>query len=145
MRILGNILWFILGGLLAALLYIVGGLLLCLTIIGIPFGVQAFKLAGLSLTPFGTQVVYGEKVTGCVSVGMNILWILVGGFWIAVVHLVFAVICGITIVLIPFAQQHLKLMALAFAPFGVELRDYDSNPNPFANPNRPMIDRSQQS
>ncbi|MEM1295269.1 MAG: YccF domain-containing protein [Verrucomicrobiota bacterium] len=136
-RILGNILWFILGGLLAAILYIVGGLLLCLTIIGIPFGIQAFKLAGLSLAPFGKQVVYGEKVTGCVAVCMNILWVLVGGFWIAVVHLVFAGICAITIVLLPFAQQHIKLMALAFAPFGVELKQFDDHPNPFANPALP--------
>ncbi len=132
MRVFGNILWFVLGGLLAALLYVAGGLLMCITIVGIPFGVQAFKLARLSLLPFGTQIFYGDKATGCVAVGFNILWIVIIGIWIALIHLVFAGICAITIVLIPFAQQHVKLMALAFAPFGVELKDYDESPNPFA-------------
>ena len=130
MSILGNILWAILGGLLIALIYILGGLLLCITIIGIPFGVQAFKFAGLSLAPFGKDVVFGDRVTGCLAVSMNILWVIIGGFWIAIVHLAFALICGITIIGIPFAKQHIKLMAVAFTPFGVEIRDSDETENP---------------
>ena len=119
MSILGNILWIIFGGGIVIFFeYLFEGLILCLTIIGIPFGIQCFKLSVLGLVPFGKEVVTTESYNGCLSVVMNILWILIGGIWIALTHVLFAVLCAITIIGLPFAKQHIKLAALAFTPFG---------------------------
>ncbi len=118
MSLLGNILWIILGGWIIALEYIIGGVLLCLTIIGIPFGFQCFKLAALALFPFGRRVVADESHYGCLSVLMNILWIFIGGVWIALSHLILALLFAITIIGIPFSLQHIKLASLALTPFG---------------------------
>ncbi len=119
MSVLGNLLWIILGGgILICLEYLVSGLLLCLTIIGIPLGVQCFKLAFLGLVPFGKEVVDKESYTGGLAIVMNILWILLGGIWIALTHVIFAVLCAITIIGLPFAKQHIKLASLALTPFG---------------------------
>ncbi|MBC7919919.1 MAG: YccF domain-containing protein [Ferruginibacter sp.] len=123
MNTIGNLLWIILGGgIFLFLEYLVGGVLLCLTIIGIPFGLQCFKLAFVALLPFGKEIVDRESTSGCLSLVMNVLWILFGGIWIALTHLVFAVLCAITIIGIPFAGQHLKLLSLSFTPFGKEVR-----------------------
>lgn len=123
MNTLGNLLWIVIGGgIFIFLEYLIGGLLLCLTIVGIPFGIQAFKLAGLSLTPFGKEVVAAERAQGCLATVMNIIWILVGGIWIALTHVIFAVIMAITIIGIPFARQHVKLAAFSFTPFGYKIR-----------------------
>ena len=118
MRILGNIIWLVFGGIFVALEYFVGGLLLCLTIIGIPFGIQVFKLGILSLWPMGHSVVGEKYAGGCLSLCMNILWILVGGIWIAVSHLLLGVLFYITLIGIPFGIQHFKLAGLALTPFG---------------------------
>lgn len=118
MSLLGNIIWIIFGGLLLALEYFVAGILLCCTIIGIPFGLQAFKIGLLALLPFGQQSVPTQQGSGCLSVVMNIIWIFIGGIWIALTHLVFGLLFCITIIGIPFGLQHFKLMALAFTPFG---------------------------
>jgi uncharacterized membrane protein YccF (DUF307 family) len=119
MAFLGNILWIILGGgIILFLEYLVSGLLLCLTIVGIPFGVQCIKLSLLALVPFGKEVRNSDQATGCLATVMNIIWILIGGVWIALTHLVFAVLCAITIIGLPFAKQHMKLAALALMPFG---------------------------
>ncbi len=119
MSVLANVLWvFLGGGILIFLLYLWGGLVLCVTIIGIPFGIQCIKLSILGLVPFDREVVQKESATGFLAILMNVLWILVGGFWIAIVHLIFAILCAITIIGIPFAKQHLKLAALALTPFG---------------------------
>ncbi|MBU0517804.1 YccF domain-containing protein [bacterium] len=123
MSLLGNILWIVLGGgIFLFIEYLVGGLLLCLTIIGIPFGIQCIKLSMLALLPFGHDIDYSRNATGFLATLMNVLWILVGGFWIAVTHLIFAVLCAITIIGIPFARQHLKLAGLALTPFGKTLK-----------------------
>ncbi|WP_224995336.1 YccF domain-containing protein [Cesiribacter sp. SM1] len=123
MKTLGNVLWIILGGgIFIFLEYLIGGLILCLTIIGIPFGLQAFKLAGLALTPFGREVVQTRQTGGCLSTIMNIVWILVGGIWVALTHAIFALLLAITIIGIPFARQHMKLAVLSFTPFGYEIR-----------------------
>ncbi len=121
MRLLGNLLWLILGGLIVALEYALAGLLLCLTLIGIPFGLQCFKLALLALFPFGHAVREKPPATGCLALVMNVLWIFLGGIWITLTHLVAALIFAITIVGIPFARQHLKLARLALTPFGYEV------------------------
>lgn len=123
MKTLGNILWIILGGgIFIFLEYFIGGLLLCLTIVGIPFGIQAMRLGILSLFPFGKRVTAGEGADGCLSTLMNIIWILVGGIWVALTHVIFAVVLAITIIGIPFAKQHMKLAAFSFTPFGREIR-----------------------
>ncbi|HBH49913.1 MAG TPA: YccF domain-containing protein [Bacteroidales bacterium] len=119
MNLLANILWIFLGGgIILFIEYLIGGFLLCLTIIGIPFGIQKFKLAVFALAPFGRNVMSTGAASGCLPVFFNVLWILFGGFWIAVTHLVLALIFAITIIGLPFAKQHVKLAGLAVAPFG---------------------------
>lgn len=122
MSIIGNILWITIGGgIFIFLEYLIGGFLLCLTIIGIPFGYQCFKIALLGLIPFGRKIVNKESSTGCLSTLMNVIWILIGGIWISITHLIFALLCAITIIGIPFATQHIKLASLALTPFGKEI------------------------
>lgn len=118
MNALGNILFFVLGGFLIVLGYLVGGVVLCLTIVGIPFGVQAFKLARAVAAPFGTQVIERERASGCTSVVLNVIWVILPGLELAVAHLMLAVLLGVTIIGIPFAKQHMKLVPLALIPFG---------------------------
>jgi len=122
MNTLLNILWFIFGGLITGLGYILSSLVLIITIIGIPFGLQTMKLATLAFFPFGKEIIHTEKSTGCLSLFMNILWILCGGIWISISHLVFGIILCISVIGIPFGLQHFKLASLALAPFGVEIR-----------------------
>lgn len=122
MALLGNILWFILGGFVAVLGYVLGGIVMCLTIVGIPFGVQSFKLAGAVAAPFGKEVVERERATGCTSVVLNVIWIILPGLELAITHLVLAIVLGITIVGLPFAKQHVKLIPLALMPFGRSIR-----------------------
>lgn len=121
MRLLLNILWIVLGGgLLIWLEYILGGLLLCLTIVGIPFGLQCFKIAGLGLLPFGKDIGSGEPaaVSGFVRILLNIVWLVFAGIWIFLSHISLAAAAAVTIIGIPFALQHLKLALLALSPFG---------------------------
>lgn len=119
MRLLLNILWIILGGgLLLWLEYVVVGLLLCLTIVGIPFGVQCFKIAGLALLPFGKDIDARPAADGALRVIGNVLWFVFAGMWIFLTHLALAVGLVITIIGIPFAVQHFKLAMLAVWPFG---------------------------
>jgi uncharacterized membrane protein YccF (DUF307 family) len=123
MSLIGNVLWVVLGGgFFLCLEYLISGLLLCVTIIGIPFGVQAMKLSLLALLPFGREVVTTQRAAGCLSLVMNVLWILLGGIWITVTHILFGLLCAITIIGLPFAKQHMKLAALALAPFGATVR-----------------------
>lgn len=121
MNLLGNLIWVVFGGLLLALEYFIGGIILCLTIVGIPFGFQAFKIGLLALFPFGqTSVVVNER-SGCLSTAMNILWILCGGIWIALTHFILGLMFCITIIGIPFGLQHFKLMTVALTPFGRDI------------------------
>jgi uncharacterized membrane protein YccF (DUF307 family) len=118
MNLIENILWLIFGGLAAAIGYVIGGIILCVTIIGIPFGLQCFKIAGFVLWPFGRRVVNSGYSLGCLTTIFNIIWIVCGGFYTACVHLFFAFILAITIIGLPFAKQHLKLVELSLMPFG---------------------------
>ena len=122
MKSLGNIIWLILGGLLIALIYVLVGILMCITIIGIPFGLQLFKLGGYALWPFGHELVNGPNEPGCVSIVMNLIWILLGWWEIAIIHLVSGIIFCITIVGIPFGVQHFKMALNSIFPFGKEIR-----------------------
>ncbi len=118
MRTIGNIIWVVFGGFFVFLEYLFGGIVLCLTIVGIPFGIQTFKLAQLALWPFGKEIEYMDYAPGCLSTILNILWLFFGGIWIALTHLVFGLLFAITIIGIPFAKQHFKLLSLALTPFG---------------------------
>ena len=117
MRTIGNILWVIFAGIWLAIGYTVAGIVFCITIIGIPFGIQAFKLAGLSLWPFGRTVVPASE-GGCLQIGANIVWLVLFGWEIFLAHLVAGVILCITIIGIPFGIQAFKLSVLALWPFG---------------------------
>jgi uncharacterized membrane protein YccF (DUF307 family) len=117
MKFLGNIIWLIFGGLITAVEYLIASLLMMITIIGIPFGLQTLKLAGLALWPFGSKVT-DTGSSGCLSIIMNIIWIILGGFWICLTHLFFGILLWITIVGIPFGNQHFKMAKLALTPFG---------------------------
>jgi len=122
MNLLLNLVWLIFGGFLIALGYLLGGLLLCITIIGIPFGVACFKLAGLAIAPFGRDIREKEPPGGIVAVIMNIIWIILPGLELAVLHLLLALAFAITIIGLPLAAQHLKMTRLALLPFGFEAR-----------------------
>jgi uncharacterized membrane protein YccF (DUF307 family) len=118
MKWLGNLLWLIFGGLIISIEYLIASILLMITIIGIPFGLQTLKLALLALWPFGSEVKPGKSEGNLISVIMNVFWILVGGCWIAITHLIFGALLAITIIGLPFSMQHFKLAALALTPFG---------------------------
>ena len=122
MSAIGNLLWIFLGGGIFIFLgYLIGGLVLCLTIVGIPFGVQLIKLSALGLAPFGRQVNTVGSASGLLPILMNVVWWIFGGVEVALVHLVFALLMAITVVGIPFAQQHMKLLQLSLVPFGAKV------------------------
>ncbi len=120
MNLIGNILWIIFGGFITAIEYLVAGVLMCLTIVGIPFGIQSFKLAVAGLFPFGKEVKNNENTGSGMSTLLNVLWILLGGFWITLTHLILGLALCVTIIGIPFGLQHFKLMKLSFTPFGYD-------------------------
>jgi uncharacterized membrane protein YccF (DUF307 family) len=121
MSLIGNIIWFIFGGLLLGIGYLFGGMVLCLTIVGIPFGLQIMKLGLFAMWPFGGEVVPGNNASGCLPLLLNVLWIICGGIEVALTHLALGIVFSITIVGIPFGMQHFKLMMLALMPFGHEV------------------------
>lgn len=123
MNILLNLVWLVFGGFIIVLGYLLGALLLCITIIGIPFGIQCFKLAGLALAPFGREIREKEPPGGALAVIMNIIWIILPGLELAVLHLFLALIFAVTIIGLPIAAQHLKMTRLALLPFGFEVRE----------------------
>ena len=118
MKFLVNIIWLLFGGLVTAIEYCIASLLLMITIVGIPFGLQTMKLAMLALWPFGSKVTDKGNSGGCLSVLMNVIWLLFGGIWICLSHLVFGLFLCIIIIGIPFGRQHFKMAGLALAPFG---------------------------
>jgi uncharacterized membrane protein YccF (DUF307 family) len=126
MSLLGNVLWLIFGGLIAGLGYILGGLLMCLTIVGIPFGIQSMKLGVATFAPFGKRVVESPDANGALELILNVLWLIVFGWEIALAHLVSAGILAITIIGIPFALQHIKLIPMALLPLGRSLQPVDA-------------------
>jgi uncharacterized membrane protein YccF (DUF307 family) len=118
MGCLGNILWFLFGGAISGLSWCLTGCLWCITIVGIPVGVQCFKLASLSFFPFGKEVIYGG---GAGSLILNIIWLVVSGLPLALEHLAIGIVLCVTIIGIPFGMQQFKLAKLALMPFGTEL------------------------
>lgn len=129
MALLFNILWFILGGWLSGLLWLLGGLLLALTIVGLPYTAAAWRIAGFAFWPFGRELVYRADVsghdlgTGPLGFLLNVIWFLLAGWYIALSHLVIAVAEAITIIGIPFALKDLQLARFALAPIGLTVVD----------------------
>lgn len=118
MRAIGNILWLILGGLAMAIGYALAGLVMFVLIITIPFGLQAFKLAGFALWPFGRVMVDTPEAGGVARTVGNIIWVLLAGIWLALAHLFWALTLAITIIGIPFAVANVKLAGAVLVPFG---------------------------
>ena len=121
MNFLGNLIWLIFGGIITAIEYFVASLILIVTIIGIPFGLQTMKLGMLALWPFRYTTVQRPVTSGCLYTLMNIIWIFVGGIWIAVTHFIFGILLSITIIGLPWGRQHFKLAGLALTPFGKDI------------------------
>lgn len=124
MSLLGNVLWVVLGGgIFIFVEYLLAGVALCTTIVGIPWGLQAFKLAVLGLLPFGHEATSaGELAASPLGFVLNLIWLFVGGLPILLTHLLFALLCALTVIGIPFALQHWKLAKLALTPFGRDVR-----------------------
>lgn len=119
MRFLLNILWFVCGGFISWLQLVITGLLLCVTVIGIPFGIQCFKLAGIAASPFGKEIAYNGGVTSLVG---NVLWIILVGWETALLNMIIGIILCVTIIGIPWGKQFFKIASVSFMPFGSEVR-----------------------
>ncbi len=127
-RLILNVLWFVLGGWISGLLWLFGGALLALTVVGLPWTFSAWRIASYSFWPFGREVVWREPDAtalgaGCFGIGLNVIWFVFAGWYIALTHVVIAVAEAITIVGIPFAIKDLELAKLALAPIGRTIRE----------------------
>ena len=116
MRLLFNVLWFIFGGWIAGTMWVLAGVILAISIIGLPWTPAAFRIAGFAYWPFGKVVV--DRDTGATSLLLNIVWLLLAGWWLALHHVILAVGLAVTIIGIPFAWQHLKLALISLTPVG---------------------------
>ena len=125
MSTIGNLVFFVFGGFLIFLGYVLGGIVLCITIIGIPFGLMCFRLAGSVIAPFGREVRETEPPGGPVALIMNIIWIILPGLELAIMHLLLALLFALTIIGYPLAVQHMKLVPIALMPFGHVMRDIE--------------------
>jgi len=121
MNFLGNLIWLIFGGLIISIEYLIGSIVLMITIVGIPFGIQTLKMASLSLWPFGRDTRVQIRASGCLYILMNIIWLIFGGLWIAITHAIFGALLCVTIIGIPFGLQHFKLTSIALSPFGRDI------------------------
>ncbi|MDE6984131.1 MAG: YccF domain-containing protein [Lachnospiraceae bacterium] len=118
MSCLGNLLWFLFGGCISGLSWMLAGCLWCISIIGIPYGIQCFKFASVSFFPFGKEIVYGG---GAVSFLVNVIWILISGIPLAIEHITIGCVLCVTLIGIPFGLQQFKLAKLALMPFGTRI------------------------
>ncbi|RYU68784.1 YccF domain-containing protein [Aliivibrio finisterrensis] len=132
MSAIGNLIWFLFGGVFMGLAWCFFGVLAFISIIGIPWGRACFVIAGFSFFPFGKEAIYRDELTrnediGTGSLGFigNVLWFIFAGFWLAIGHVMSAVACFVTIIGIPFAIQHLKLAVISIAPIGQTIVDKD--------------------
>jgi uncharacterized membrane protein YccF (DUF307 family) len=121
MHLLGNLIWLIFGGIIIAIEYFIGSIILMITIVGIPFGIQTLKMASMAIWPFGRDTRVDVRASGCLYIIMNVLWLITGGIWIALTHAFFGALLCITIIGIPFGLQHFKLTAIALSPFGRDI------------------------
>ncbi len=128
MSLLMNLLWIVFGGFFVFLGYLGGGIALCCTIIGIPWGFQCFKLAIFSLFPFGsdTRARPYQETNDVLNLFANIIWLIFGGIWVVLCHMFWGIFLCLTIIGIPFGIQHFKMMKLGFTPFGREIFEIDN-------------------
>ena len=122
-QVIGNIVWLILGGLIEAIIWFLAGCVCCITVIGIPVGMQCFKFAKMVLCPFGKVIDYGKMGSG--SIILNVIWVLLCGIELAAAAALMGIACCLTIIGIPFGLQHFKFAMLALAPFGAQIRTED--------------------
>lgn len=124
-RLILNILWFVMGGWLSGLLWLIGGAILAVTVVGLPWTFAAWRIASYSFWPFGREVVWQDAhpVAGCLGLVLNVLWFVFAGWYIALSHLIIAVVEFVSIIGIPFALKDLELAKLALAPVGRTIRD----------------------
>lgn len=127
-RLILNVLWLVFGGFVSGVGWLFGGLLLALTVVGLPWAFAAWRIAAYSFWPFGREIVWrdpdpADLGQGCLGVGMNVIWLVVAGWWIALAHLVIAVAEFVSIIGIPFALKDLELAKLALAPVGRSIRE----------------------
>lgn len=129
-RLVLNILWFIFGGWLSGLLWLLGGAILALTVVGLPWTFAAWRIASYSFWPFGREVVWRDAATGredlgtgAVGVVLNVIWFVFAGWYLALTHLIIAVVEFVSIIGVPFALKDLELAKLALAPVGRTIRD----------------------
>ena len=125
MSLLGNIIWLLCGGIFVFFGYVMGGIVLCFTVIGIPWGLQCFKLALFALFPFGSETRIIDHHPSSLNLLMNIIWLIFGGAWIVINHLVWGLFLSVTVIGLPWGVQHFKMVRLAFMPFGREIYDID--------------------
>jgi len=132
MRTFGNIIWFLFGGAIMGLAWVLFGILAFISIVGIPWGRSCFVIAGFSFFPFGKEAIYRDELTRAEDIGTgslgfigNALWFIFAGVWLALGHVASAVACFVTIIGIPFALQHLKLAVISLAPIGQTIVDKD--------------------
>lgn len=118
MSVIGNILWFIFGGFISGTLWLISGLIWCITIIGIPYGLQCFKFASLSFFPFGKEIEYGGGVPSLI---VNVIWVLFFGIEMALANLMIGLLWCVTIIGIPFGLQFFKIAKLSLLPFGARI------------------------
>lgn len=119
MHLLGNLIWIVFGGLIAAILWFFAGLICCITFIGIPFGIQCFKIASFVLSPFGRDIeIRGFGIGSLIG---NLIWILILGWELCIYHLIVGLVMCLTIIGIPFGKQHFKLAKLSLVPFGARI------------------------
>ena len=129
LRLILNILWFIWGGWLAGIMWLIGGLILAVTIVGLPYTFAAWRIAGFAFWPFGKKIVHRHELgrhdigTGPVGILLNVIWFIFAGWYIALTHLLVAITEAISIIGIPFALKDLQLAQIAFAPVGLEVVD----------------------
>lgn len=119
MNLIGNIIWLLFGGIIASIIWFLAGLLLCITIIGIPFGIQCFKIAIFVLWPFGREIELGHFGAG--GLVLNVIWLILFGWELAIAHLIIGAIFCVTIIGIPFGLQHFKFAQLGLIPFGAKI------------------------
>jgi uncharacterized membrane protein YccF (DUF307 family) len=124
MNLILNILWFVLGGVISGTLWMLAGLLLLLTVVGAPWAFAAFRIGRFSYAPFGRQAVSRARPdlgTGCMGALLNVVWLVLGGWYLAIQHITIGAGLCLTIIGIPFGLQHLKLAIISLAPVGTEI------------------------
>ncbi len=127
MRLIGNIIWFVFAGLWLAIEYFLVGILMCILIVTIPFGLQAFKLGSFALWPFGKTLIKRPDAGAPSAIG-NVIWVILAGWWLALSHLVTGVLLCITIIGIPLGLGNFKLIPVSLLPFGREIVPIDEIP-----------------